>query len=686
MKDNTRCSGDSQRRLAALARYQIMDTPAEPEFDALVARASAACETPLAMMALLDDRRQWFKARVGVDQDETPIENAFCLRAIEQPDELTIVTDARYDERFRGNPFVTGAPRIRFYAGAPLITPEGVAIGTLCVADRLPRHLSPSRRELLKALAQEAVTLLEAARGRRDLASNEEAVKALQLREACFRHLTEYSLDLITILEADGTVRFESRSIERALGYAPAHYRGRNAFEFVHPEDLPTVAGAFQEALQKQGNTPVIRFRFQHADGSYRILEGKGNNLLNDPAVLGIVFNSRDVTEQVRLEEEVERGRREKEDAIARMTGGVAHDFNNILTAVQGLAALTKQRVPAASIEAGYLTDIHTATERAARLTQQLLAFSHRLVLQPRAIELGSWLHALEQRLISGLGPDIGLTIATHGELRVWQDVAQLEQVILQLAANAREAMPAGGRFTIEALPIILSAAERPPDGREGEANYVQLTVTDQGIGMDEATLARVFEPFFTTKTEGQHPGLGLSMCRGFVEQSGGHLTVRSHPGRGTVFHLYLPAAEAMEEDTPPPPSTSASGLPTILFVDDEAMLREVGQTILVEAGYRVIVAEDGHDALARLADMGSAPPDLLVTDVVMPGMSGVQLAEEVVRLSSGTRVLLCSGYTRDALAQGGGLPAGVAFLPKPYSLSVLLDKVSELLSVKGKS
>jgi len=674
---------DLQRRLDALARYQIMDTPPEPEFDALVTRASVACEMPVAMVTLLDDRRQWLKARLGTHITETPIAHAFCALAIEHPYEVMVVNDARYDERFRGNPYVTGYQKIRFYAGAPMVTPDGVPIGTLCVIDRQPRHISAAKRELLKALAHEAVSLMESARNRRDMTGDVEAIKALQLREAYFRHLTEYSLELITILEADGTIRFESRSIERELGHAPAHYRGRNAFDFVHPDDLQMVAGAFQEALERQGHTSVIRFRFRHADGSYRILEGSGNNLLNDPAVFGIVFNSRDVTETVRLQEEVERGRKEKEDAIARMTGGVAHDFNNILTAVQGLAALTKQRVPASSIEAGYLADIHLATERAARLTQQLLAFSHRVVLQPRAIELGSWLHALEPRLVGTLGASSGLTIATHGELRVWQDAAQLEQVILQLAANAHEAMPEGGRFTIEALPIILSPVERPPDSREGDVNYVQLTITDQGTGMDEATLARAFEPFFTTKTEGQHPGLGLSMCRGIIEQSGGHLTVRSHVGRGSVFHLYLPAADVVEEEIPLPPMTFSSGLPTILFVDDEAMLRDVGLTVLLEAGYRVIVAEDGHDALARLADMGNARPDLLVTDVVMPGMSGVQLAAEVSRFSPGTRVLLCSGYTRDALAQGGGLPAGVAFLPKPYSLATLLEKVGEMLSAK---
>ncbi|MEP6672074.1 MAG: ATP-binding protein [Chthoniobacter sp.] len=683
MSDTSVPPPDVQRRLDALAQYQIMDTAPDPEFDALAARASAACETPMAMVTLLDDRRQWFKSRVGTETTETPIEDAFCAHTIGEPDKVTVVNDAQGDDRFRSNPLVTGGPRIRFYAGAPIVTPQGVPIGAVCVIDQKPRYLPAAKRALLQTFAHEAVCMMEAARYRRALEAEQTALKDLRLSEAYFRHLTEYALDLISILDADGTIRFESRSIERELGHSPAHYRGRNAFEFVHADDIPVVMGAFQTALEQQGSTPVIRFRFLHADGSYRILEGTGNNLLNDPAVRGIVFNSRDVTERVRLQEEVNRGHVEKEDAIARMTGGVAHDFNNILTAVQGLAELTKQHVMAGSVEAGYLRDIQAATDRAARLTQQLLAFSRRVVLQPCAIDLASWLRALEPRLISGLGPDIELTIVSHGELRVYEDSTQFEQVILQLAANARESMPNGGRFTIEAQPLILGPEERPKDSRPGAVNYVQLSVTDQGTGMDESTLARIFEPFFTTKTAGHHPGLGLCMCRGIIEQSGGHLTVHSHPGRGTVFHLFLPAAEAIEDDLPPPSAALASGVATILFVDDEPLLREIGATILLEAGFHVTVAEDGFDALAGLADMGSARPDLLITDVVMPGMTGVQLAEEVARVSPDTRILLCSGYTRDALAQSGGLPEGMAFLPKPYSLAALLAKVGELLNLK---
>jgi PAS domain S-box-containing protein len=673
-----------QKRLEALSHYDLLDTARDAEFDDLAVRASQVCDTPMATVTLLDEHRQWYKSSVGVDVQETPIEHAFCARAIEDAENVMVVPNALRDERFRNNPLVTAKLGVRFYAGAPLVTPEGVPVGTICSFDRRPRRFSRVKREALRGLASETMALMERIRWRKALEAERKISADLRVSEAYFRHLTEFSLDLISILEADGTIRFESRSIERELGHDPLHYRGRNAFEFVHPEDCPAVMTAFQEALARHGNTPTIRFRFLHADGTYRLLEGSGNNLLDDPVVHGIVFNSRDVTQRVRLQEAVECSRAEKEDMIARLTGGVAHDFNNILTAVQGLAELTEMRVPIGSPEAGYLADIQLATKRAAELTRQMLAFSRRVVLQPRVIELGEWLHALEPRLAQVLGPAVDLTVVAPGQLRLWQDPAQFEQVLLQLAANAREAMPNGGHFTLEASPVLLSGHECPAHIRDGGANYVRLSVIDQGSGMGEDTLARIFEPFFTTKTQGQHPGLGLCMCRGIVEQSGGNLTVQSHPGRGTIFHILLPSAGAIDEEIPPNvPAEACVDIPTILFVDDEPMLREIGETILLEAGYRVLVAEDGPDALVRLGELGGTRLDLLVTDVIMPGMTGVQLAQEISRLRPGTRVLLCSGYTRDALAQAGGVPPGVAFLPKPYTLTVLLDKVSELLSAK---
>lgn len=672
---------ETERRLDALDYYGAMIADVDGQFEEIVRRAASACTRPIAAVTFLDARRQWFKAKVGFSFSETPIEHSFCAHVIRQPAAMIVVPDATKDDRFCRYPFVESG-LLRFYAGAPIITPEGVAIGTIFVGDEECGSLSDLERELLHGFAREAMAQLEANRWRTAFNDEQTQFASLQTSEAYFRHLTEHALDLITILDVDGTIRFESRSIEGELGYPPEYYRGRNAFDFIHPDDREGVMSAFLRALATNDNTPVLRFRFQHRDGGYRILEGTGKNLLNDPLVRGIVFNSRDVTERVRLQDEVERERLQKEESMARLTGGVAHDFNNILTAIQGMAELAAARVPKGSSEAGFLDEIQTASRRAAALTQQLLAFSRRVVLQPRSIELQSWLSSLDARLRSNLGPGVPIRIDVEPGLSVWQDPAQLEQVLLQLAANAREAMPHGGCFCIKGTRVSLDEDMRPPHEDAEAETYVHLTVSDEGCGMDEALLGRIFDPFFTTRPE-KHPGMGLSMCRGIVEQSGGHLRVESCPGQGTAFHLYLPARDAVEEPTPtaPPAVSTPSGVPTILFVDDEPMLREIGETILMEGGYRVIVAEDGQDALVRLAELGSEPLDLLVSDVVMPGMTGVELAAEIGRLRPGARILLCSGYTRDALAASGGLPAGIAFLPKPYTLATLLGKVEELLA-----
>jgi PAS domain S-box-containing protein len=662
-------------RLDALNQYEIMDSPPESQFDDIANLASIICRTPIATVTFLDDRRQWFKARVGMDASETPIEHAFCAHAIRQPGELLVVPDATADLRFRSNPFVIDSPKIRFYAGAPVVNEAGVAIGTVCAIDCAPRRLRVHQRAALTALARQAMTLLQ---GR--LVRHRSEI--LERSESYFRHLTEYALDLITILDPDGTIRFESRSIERELGHIPEHYRGRNAFEFVHPDDLPLVMNAFLEAVRHNGNTPVIRFRFRHKDGTYRVLEGSGNNLIEDPAVRGIVFNSRDVTERLQLQEDIERSRVEKEETIGILTGGVAHDFNNILTSIQGHAELTAARVSPGSAEARYLSDIQAAAARAAGLTRQLLAFSHRVILQPRAVDIDLWLRGIEATLKSHVGAAVEVRIVTDSGAHVYIDPDQFEQVVVQIVTNASEAMPNGGCITIETASVIIDATGGDGGSNRGDGPWARLTISDQGGGIAENTLDHIFDPYFTTKTAGAHSGLGLSMCRGIVEQSGGRITARNRPGGGAAFDICLNVVEAVETRVPPLalPEWRCPGVATILFVDDEPLLREIGQITLSEAGYNVVVAEDGHSALERLSELGGAPLDVLVTDVLMPGMTGVQLAEEICRRSPRTRVLLCSGYTRDTIAFTDGLPPGVAFQPKPYSLAALLDKVGELL------
>lgn len=539
-----------------------------------------------------------------------------------------------------------------------------------------PHALEQLRSELEqeRAWRRQAEGELEVAR---------QSLEALSRSETYFRHLTEYALDLITILEADGTIRFESRSIAVELGYAPEDYVGRNAFEFVHPDDVEAVKKAFGAALQAKGNTPVLSFRFRHKDGSYRILEGRGNNLLDDPVVAGIVFNSRDVTEKRKLEEQFFQS--QKVQAIGQLTGGVAHDFNNILTAIIGYADLTIKNLPGEETAShGNLTEIRTAALRAAALTRQLLAFSRKQVLQPQVMNPAGVVAEMDTMLRRLLGENIDLISVVHPPLgNVKADLGQLEQVLLNLAVNARDAMPQGGRLTIETCNVTLDEtyahyrAEVPP----GE--YVLLAITDTGCGMSPEVQGHLFEPFFTTKRQGEGTGLGLATCHGIIKQSGGHITVYSEVGKGTTFKVYLPQVNEAAEPLVRHPESNETpqGTETVLLVEDEPMLRELGQTVLEELGYRVLVAENGCAALEILRENTGLHVDLLLTDVIMPEMGGRELVNRIRPLLPETKVIYCSGYTEDAIFHSGGLEAGVFFLQKPYTVAAVAQKVKDVLT-----
>ena len=508
--------------------------------------------------------------------------------------------------------------------------------------------------------------------------------QAAQMRksEAYFRRLTDNALDLITILEPDGTTRYESHSIETVLGHKPEEYRGKNAFEFVHPEDVPFVAQAFQTALQGQGNTPQLTFRFRHRDGSYRILEGCGNNLLNDPVVAGVIFNSRDVTERKKLEEQFQQS--QKVQAIGQLAGGVAHDFNNILTAILGYSDVTLKQLSPNHVLHQNVSEIRKAAERAASLTRQLLAFSRKQVLQPRVLNLNLVVRDMDNMLRRLLGEHMDLVAVLPENVgRIKADPGQVEQIIMNLAVNARDAMPGGGKLTIETKNLSLDHeyCRLRPEVVPGD--YVMLAVSDNGTGMTPEVQARIFEPFFTTKKTGEGTGLGLATCHGIVKQSGGHIAVYSERGHGTTFKVLFPRIAA-PVDAPkaaqPSPQEMEHGTETVLLVEDEPMLRELGCMVLGELGYRVLNACNGVDALRVLAEHSGESIDLLVTDVVMPEMGGTELAVQMRTRSPRTKVLFCSGYTEDAITRDGLLQPGTSFMQKPYSVATLAGRVREVL------
>jgi CheY-like chemotaxis protein len=360
----------------------------------------------------------------------------------------------------------------------------------------------------------------------------------------------------------------------------------------------------------------------------------------------------------------------------------VAHDFNNLLTAIFGYADLLAEELPANSSGLEDLQEIRTAAVRAAALTRQLLAFSRQQVLQPVVLNLNDVVTNLESMLQRVIGEDVALEVHVAADLgNVRADVGQLEQVIVNLTVNARDAMPTGGKLTIETANAELGADYAEIHRPVVPGRYVMLAVSDTGTGMDEATKARLFEPFFTTKLPGKGTGLGLATVYGIVKQSGGYIWVYSEPSHGATFKVYLPYVEAPAEQTGEvtPTSGSLTGSETILLAEDDALLRPLARALLTRLGYRVLEAPDEAAALA-IARAHVGEIHLLVSDVVMPGKSGVQLARQLEAERPRLRVLYVSGYTDEAVVRHGLLEPGRYFLQKPFTPDVLARKVREVL------
>jgi hypothetical protein len=386
----------------------------------------------------------------------------------------------------------------------------------------------------------------------------------------------------------------------------------------------------------------------------------------------------RDITNQRQLEAQLAQA--QKMEAIGRLAGGVAHDFNNLLTVILSYSELLLEDLPAGSSDRDDVVQIRKAAQGAGELTRQLLAFSRQQVLQPKIVDLNAAVSGIERLLARVLREDIKLRCKLApdtGTIRV--DPGQLEQVIMNLAVNARDAMPKGGLLTIETANIDLDAAYLRAHPLAQPGPYVMLAVTDTGIGMDAATQARIFEPFFTTKDAGKGTGLGLATVQGIVQQSGGFIWVYSEPDHGTVFKIYLPRVDEPASQADDAPEQDARGTETVLVVEDVAEVRAVTREMLQRYGYRVLDAADGSAAL-QLAAGYHAPIHLLLTDVVLPELNGRDLAERLTRERPAMKVLFMSGYTDDAVVRHGILQEGIAYLQKPFTPRSLSGKVRSVL------
>jgi signal transduction histidine kinase len=401
--------------------------------------------------------------------------------------------------------------------------------------------------------------------------------------------------------------------------------------------------------------------------------------------IVSYVTTMRDATHETQLEAEFQQA--QKMEALGRLAGGVAHDMNNLLAVIQISAQLFERKLHAGDPLREHVQPIREAVDRATRLTGQLVKFSRREVIRPCVLSLNQVVSDLSRMLRRIIGEDIRLVTALADDLwPIQADPAQIDQVIANLVVNARDAMPGGGALTIETANMVLDQAYAALHVEAQPGEYVLLAVSDTGVGMDDGVKARIFEPFFTTKEEGQGTGLGLATVFGIVKQSGGHIEVYSEVGQGTTFKIYLPrtqegqpVSEASSRVLPSVPGRLIRGTETVLVVEDDPSVRELAVRVLESCGYQVLAAGDGLEAL-QIGERHDGPIHLLLSDVVLPYMSGSELASQLLHKRPETRVLYMSGYPDGAIAQQGVLAPGIFFLPKPFTIEDLTRTVREVL------
>ena len=490
-------------------------------------------------------------------------------------------------------------------------------------------------------------------------------------------HIFNLSPDMISTATYDGYFTRTNAAWSATLGYSAAELRAAPLVSFVHPDDREATLAGREHVLSGQTLFGFTN-RYRTRSGDYRWIEW---HTKADTQAKVIYAVARDRTESLRLEEQLRQS--QKMEAIGRLAGGIAHDFNNLLTVIIGYAEMTLASVPAGGESRENLEQVRLAADSAQALTRQLLAFSRKQVLQPRVFDMSALVLETKRMLGRLIGEDIELVTETASvPCSVNADRAQIEHAILNLAVNARDAMPSGGtlRMSTELVTVDEAFVAAHPGARPGP--HVVLRVTDTGVGMGPDILAHVFEPFFTTKEKDKGTGLGLSTVYGTVQQSGGHISITSAPGAGTTVSIALPHVPRLpshRDEPPAQPASQARAAETILVVEDQAPVRVLVRRTLAASGYRVLDVGSGQAALDLLRD-GAVRIDLLLTDVVMPQISGWELAGEVTRRSPTTRVLYMSGYTAQIIAEHGSLQEGVALIQKPFTAQQLRNRVRQVL------
>ena len=676
-------------RLEALKSYGILDTPPDPIYDGFTVLAARICQAPVAFLTLIDENRQWFKSKVGSELCETGRDVAFCAHTLEDKS-LVEVTDTLLDGRFNANPFVVGPPHIRFYAGAPLVTPQGFNLGTLCVVDVAPRALTPEQRESLTLFSQLIMTQLELKLAHQRAARQSEALDRLVAQrtrdlsesEERFRQLAAHSSEgfWFASLNPD-QILFVNPAIERILGVSTSVlFQNPRAWrDAVHPEDRTVVYAAMNAVNEGRQPAMDIEFRILRPDGTTRWVRDSATPIRDETGKIvrvgGII---QDITEMKQAD--AHRLRTQRLESIGTLAGGIAHDLNNALSPIMiGVAML---RTRSATTNQEILDTIESSARYGAGMVRQLLTFAKGVVGEPVLLQPVRLLRDM-QTLIEGTFPkNIELRTRLNRNLRpILADPTQMHQVLLNLCVNARDAMPQGGLLTLEAQNREILPSELPlfPEAKPGK--YVVWLVGDTGGGIPPEILDRIYEPFFSTKTPDKGTGLGLSTVLGIVKGHQGFMRVESEIGIGSKFFVFLPVSDDVSPDRNSSPPTSLHGNnERILVVDDDLRTREMLTLFLQSQGFYVTTAKDGVDALKAVTS-SPQPFDGIITDLHMPCSSGLDFIRTFRQRDQTTGILVCSGRVDDQDATELKAVANCQILNKPFTRENLFSRLSLTLA-----
>ncbi|MCW5313636.1 response regulator [Nostoc sp. KVJ3] len=674
------CNNEAAR-LEALHRYQILDTPPEEAFDDLAFLAAQICNTPIALINLIDANRQWFKAKVGLDIQEMPRDKGFgpiCMAS----GEVLIIADTLADERFAANSIVTDAEfNVRFYTGVPLLAPGGEAIGTVCILDRVPHQISPKQVESLQTLSRLVVRQLEIQRNLVKLA--EDIIERKQVEQKIHEQaaLLDIVTDAIVVQDLSNKILLWNKNAEKLYGWKSEEAIGKQSDELL-PQNLEiyqTVLkdGAWQGELQKISKS-----------GKKLIVESRWM-LINDGhfQAKSILIVDTDITQKKQLEKQFLRAQRM--ESIGTLASGIAHDLNNVLSPILMSVHLLKAKTGDQQINQMLLI-IESNAKRGADLVKQVLSFARGIegdserqsamhkftVLQVKNVIL-----EMRQIISQTFPKSIALyTEIQEGLLPICANSTQLHQVLINLCLNARDAMPTGGNLTISAENIWIDETYASIHLEAKIGAYIVLTVTDTGLGINSEILDRIFEPFFTTKDLGKGTGLGLSTVIKIIKEHGGFVTVSSSVGKGTKFKVYLPAVNQVPmqllEDTEIPTGSGEC----ILIVDDETAIQEITKTSLENYNYTAITAGDGMEALeiyAQYKDKISAA----IIDIIMSNMDGATTIRTLQNINPLLPIVAVSGLVTSEQVPIDKTDEHTAFLPKPYTTQELLKTLHAVIS-----